>query len=92
MVQSLSRVQLFVTLWAAAQASLPVLHWLLEFAQTMSTESMMPSNQLILCPPLLLLPSIFANLRVFPSESVLRSSGQSTIGALASVLPMSIQG
>ena len=47
-----------------------VLHYLLEFAQ-MSTELVMPSNHLILCHPILLLPSIFPTIRVFSSESVL---------------------
>ena len=56
----------------------------------------MPSNHLILCCPLLLLPSIFANIRIFSNESVLRirwpSGGQSIgVSALASVLPMNIQ-
>ena len=46
-------------------------HHLLEFALTMSTESVMPSNHLILCWPLLLLPSIFPSIRVFSKESVL---------------------
>ena len=48
----------------------PVLHYLLEFAQT-HVESLMPSNQLILCCPLLLLPSIFPSIRVFSNESAL---------------------
>ena len=59
--QSLSRVQLFATPWTAAhQASLsfPV-HHLLEFAELMSINSVMPSNHLILCRPLLLLPAVF---------------------------------
>ena len=47
------------------------LRHLLEPAQTMSTESVMPSNHLILCRPLLLLPSIFPSIRVFSDESVL---------------------
>ena len=51
---------------------LPVLHQLPEFTQTQSTGSMMPSNHLILCHPLLLLPSIFPSIRVFSDESVLR--------------------
>ncbi len=50
---------------------LPVHHQLLEFTQLMSIESVMPSNHLILCCPLLLLPSIFPSIRVFSSESVL---------------------
>ena len=48
----------------------PVLHYLLEFASAlMSIELVMPSNRLILCRPLLLLPSIFPSIRVFSSES-----------------------
>ena len=71
----------------------PVLHHLLEIAQILSIESMMPSNHLILCRSLLLLPSIFPGIRVFSNESALLSCGQS-IGASAStlVLPMNIQG
>ena len=70
-VQSLSCVRLFVTPWATAcQASLPItssqsLHKL------MSIESVMPSNHLILCHPLLLTPSILPSIRVFSNESVL---------------------
>ena len=70
-VQSLSPVQLFVTLWTAAhQASLSftISHSLLKFK---SIESVMPSNHLILCCPLLLLPSIFPGIRVFSNESAL---------------------
>ena len=70
-VQSLSRVQLFVTPWTAAhQASLFSANsrsWL----KLMSIESVMPSSHLILCRPLLLLPSIFPSTRVFSNESVL---------------------
>ena len=71
-VQSLSHVQLFDTPWTAAhQASLTITRsWSL--LKLMSIESVMPSNQLILCHPLLLLPpSIFPSIRVFSSESVL---------------------
>ena len=70
-VQSLSRVQLFVTPWTAArQASLSITNsWSL--LKLMSIESVMPPNHLILCPPLLLLPSIFPSIRVFSNESVL---------------------
>ena len=54
-------------------AGFPVLHHLSEFAQTpMSIESMMPPNYLILCCPLLLLPSLFPSIRVFSNESALR--------------------
>ena len=50
---------------------LPVRHQLPEFSQLMSIESVMPSNYLILCCPLLLLPSIFPSIRVFSNESAL---------------------
>ena len=70
-VQSLNRVWLFVTSWTAArQASLSstISQSLLKF---MSIESVMPSNHLILCCPLLLLPSIFPSIGVFSNESAL---------------------
>ena len=51
---------------------LPVHHQLPESTQTMSIESVMPSNHLILCRPLLLLPLIFPSIRVFSNESALR--------------------
>ena len=51
---------------------LPVHHQLPEFTQTQSIESVMPSNHLLLCCPLLLLLSIFPSIRVFSNESVLR--------------------
>ena len=50
----------------------PVHHQLPEFSQTHSTESVKPSSHLLLCRPLLLLPSIFPNIRVFPNESALQ--------------------
>ena len=50
----------------------PVHHQLLELIKLMSIESVMPSNHLILCRPLLLLPSIFPSIRVFSNESALR--------------------
>ena len=70
-VQSLIRVQLFATPWTAArQASLSITNsWSL--FKLMSIESVMPSNHLILCHPLLLPPSIFPSIRVFSNESVL---------------------
>ena len=71
-VKSLSRVWLFATPWTAArQASLSVTNSRSP-PKTMSTESVMPSNHLILCHPLLLLPSIFPSIRVFSNESTLR--------------------
>ena len=70
-VQSLSRVRLFATPWTeACQASLSITNsWSLP--KLMSITLVMPSNHLILCHPLLLLPSIFPSIRVFSSESVL---------------------
>ena len=70
-VQLLSHVQLVATSWTTAcPASLSITNcrsWL----KLMSIESVMPSNHLILCRPLLLLPSIFPNIRVFSNESAL---------------------
>ena len=70
-VQSLSHVQFFETPWTAAhQASLSfTISWRL--LKLMSIELVMPSNQLILCHPLLLPPSIFPSIRVFSNKSVL---------------------
>ena len=70
-VQSLSHVWLFATPWTAAhQASLSITNsWSL--LKLMSIESVMPSNRLILCHPLLLLPSIFPSIRGFSNESAL---------------------
>ena len=71
LVQLLSRVQLFVTPWTAAhQASLSITNSQ-SLLRLMSIESVMPSNHLILCRPLLLQPSIFPSIRVFSNESVL---------------------
>ena len=70
-VQLLSRVQLFVTPWIAAhQASLSITNSRSSL-KLISIESVMPSSHLILCRPLLLLPSIFPSIRVFTNESVL---------------------
>ena len=67
-VQSLSHIRLFVTPWTAAcQASLSITNsWSL--LKLMSIGLVMPSNHLILCHPLLLLPSIFPSIRVFSNE------------------------
>ena len=71
-VQSLSCVPLFVTLWTAVhQASLSIANSQ-SLLKLMSIAPVIPSNHLILCCPLLLLPSIFPSIRVFSSESVLR--------------------
>ena len=70
-VQLLSRVRLFETPWPAArQASLSITNSR-SLPKLVSIESVMPSNHLILCHPLLLLPSIFPSIRVFSNESVL---------------------
>ena len=71
-VQLLSRVRLFATPWIAArQASLSITNsWSL--LKLMSIESLMPPKHLILCRPLLLLPSIPPSFRVFSNESTLR--------------------
>ena len=71
-VQSLSHVRLFATPWTVAhQASLSITNSQ-GLPKLMSIESMMPSNHIILCHPLLLLPSIFPSMRVFSNESALR--------------------
>ena len=84
-VQSLSHVQLFVTLWTAG---FPVLHFLLEFAQThvhWISDGFQPSHSL---SPLLLLPSVFLSSKVFSMSQLFVSGGQSTgASGSASVLP-----
>ena len=82
-VQSLSHVQLFVTQWTAArQASLyvTIFRSLLKF---LSIELVILSNHLILCCPLLLLPSIFPRIRVFSNESALHIRWPDTSLALS---------
>ena len=94
-VQLLSGIQLFVTPWTAAcQASLSIIN-----SQTllklMYIKSVMPSNHLMLCHPLLLSPSIFPSIRnwdSFQMSQFFTSGGQSIeVSASASVLPMNIQ-
>ena len=78
-VQLLSCVWLFVTPWTAAlQASLSITNSQ-SLPKLMSTESVMPSKHLIFCHPLLLLPSIFPNIRVFSNESALRIRNESAL-------------
>ena len=91
-VQLPSHLQLFVTSWTAAcQASLSfTISWSL--LKLMSVESVMPSNHLILCHPLLL-PSIFPRIGVFSKELAVASGGKGIAdSASTSVLPMNIQG
>ena len=90
-VQWLSHVWLFATPWTAAyQASLSIISQSL--LKLMSIKSRMPSNHLILCHPLFLLPSIFPSIRDFPISQSFASGGQSIgASASASVLPVNIQ-
>src|SRR5574341_885480 len=70
-VQSFSHVRLFATPWTAAcQASLSITNSR-SLLRLTSIESVVPSNRLILCRPLLLMPSIFPSIRIFSNESVL---------------------
>ena len=82
------------TLWDSMSCStpgFPVHHQLLELTQTMSIESVMPSNHLILCLPLLPL-SIFSSIKVFQMSQFFSSGGQSIgVSVSTSVLPMNIQ-
>ena len=91
-VQWLSRVQVLATPWTAArQASLCITNSQ-SLLKLMSVESVMPSNHLILCHPLLLLPSIFPASGSFPMSQFFSSGGQSTgASTSASTLPMNIQ-
>ena len=90
-LQSLSRVWFFVTLWTAAhQASLSITNSQ-SLLKTMSVESVIPSNYLILWHPFLLLPSIFPNIRVFSNESVLSIRWPKYQSLSFSILPMNIQ-
>ena len=89
---SVSRVQLFAIPWIAArQASLSITNsWSL--LKLMPIESVMPSSHLILCHPLLLLPSIVTSIRSLPMSQLFASRGQSIgISASASVLPVNTQ-
>ena len=72
LVQSLHCVWLFATPWTAASLSFSISWSLLRL---MSIESVMPSNHLILCRPLLLLPSTFPRIRVFPMRQLFTSGG-----------------
>ena len=70
-VQSLSCIQLFATPWTAAHQASLSFTISLSLLKLMSIESVIPFNHLILCHPLLLLPSIFPSIRVFSNESAL---------------------
>ena len=91
-LHSLSHVQLFVTPWTAAcQASLSITNsWRL--LKLMSIESVIAFNHLILCRPLLILPSIFPSIRFFPMSQFFASGGQSVgVSASTSFFPVNIQ-
>ena len=91
-VQLLSRVRLFVTPWTAAQqASLSITNSR-SLLKLMSIESVMPSNYLILCHPLLFQSSILPSIGYFPMSQFFASGGQNIgASASASILPMNIQ-
>ena len=72
-VQSVNHVWLFVTPWTAAHQAFLSITNSQSLLKLMSIESVMPSNHLILCQPLLLLPLIFPSIKVFSNESVLHS-------------------
>ena len=72
-VQLLSRVQLFASPWTTAQQASLTITNPQNLLKLTSIELVMPSNHLILCRPLLLLPSIFPSIRIVSNESVLRS-------------------
>ena len=92
-VQSLSGVRLFAAPWTVvAQASLSITNSQ-SLLKLMSIESVMPSNHLLLCYPLLLLPSIFPSIRVFSNESVIRTRWPKDWSfSFRSVLPMNVHG
>ena len=78
-IQSLSHIRLFVTPWTTAhQASLSITHSP-SLPRLMSVESAMPPNHLILCRPLLLLPSIFPSIRDFSDKSDLQEMQVKTV-------------
>ena len=91
-VQLLNRVQLFATPWTATrQASLSIIKSR-SLCKLMSIESVMASNHLILCHPLLFLPSVFPRIKIFSNKSVLCIGGQRIGGsASTSVFPMNFQ-
>ena len=92
-VQSLSCAQLFATPWTAAHQTSLSFTISQSLLKLMSIELVIPSNRLILCCPLLLLPSIFPESKSFPMSQFVTSGGQS-IGAstIASALSVNIQG
>ena len=91
-VQSLSRVQLFATPWTAARQTFLFITNSRSLPKLTSMESVMPSNHFILCCPLLLPPSIFPSIRVFPMSQLFASGSQRIgVSARAAAVPMNIQ-
>ena len=91
-LQSLSPVQLLLTPWTAACQTFLSITTSRSLPKLMSIELVMSPNHLIICRPLLLLPSVFPSIRVFPRSQFFASGGQSIgVSASASVLPMNIQ-
>ena len=91
-LQLLSCVWIFATLWTVAHQAFLSFTISQSLLKLMPIESVMPSNHLILCHPLLLLPSIFPSINI--SMSWFFASGSQSIGtsASASILPMNMQG
>ena len=91
-VQSLSRVQLFTTPWTVTRQAFLSFTISQDLLELMSIESVMQSNQLVLCHPLLLLIQSFPESGSFQMSQFCTSGGQSIgVSASASVLPMNIQ-
>ena len=92
-VQMLSHVRLCATPWTAARQASLCFTITLSLLKLMSIESVMPSNHLILCHTLLLLPSVFPSIRVLSNELALHIGSQNIgASASASILPVNIQG
>ena len=90
--QSLSCVRLFAIPWTAARQASLSFSISLSFHKLISIESVMPSNHLLLCRPLLLLPSIFPSIRVFSNQLTLRKSiGVTKSKVVAKVLELQLQ-
>ena len=90
--QLLHCIQLFATPWTAASQSSLYITDSRSLLKLISIESVMPSHHLILCGPLLLLPSVFPSIRCFPMSQFLALGGQSIgVSASTSVLPMNTQ-
>ena len=91
-VELLGRVRLFATPWTAAHQASLSFTISQNLLRLLSIQSVMASNHLNFCHPLLLLPSIFPSIKWSFPESQLFASGGPSIGASASVLPMNIWG